>query len=78
MNSKDIKKHRSDVLKNVVILEDAEISAPQSIVACIHDFVTSIRGEWDTLAEPLAKAIGQDSDFVDALLNQLNLLFVSE
>lgn len=78
VNSKDIKKHRSDVLKNVVILEDAEISAPQSIVACIHDFVTSIRGEWDTLAEPLAKAIGQDSDFVDALLNQLNLLFVSE
>lgn len=45
VNSKDIKKHRSDVLKNVVIMEDNEIIAPESIVACIRDFVTSIRND---------------------------------
>jgi hypothetical protein len=58
VNTKDIKKHRSDVLKNVVILEDAEIVAPQSIVNCIKEFVSSIRENWATLADPLDKSIG--------------------
>jgi hypothetical protein len=75
VNTKDIKKHRSDVLKNVVILEDAEVSAPQSIVNCIKEFVASIRENWASLADPLAKSIDQDADFVSELLNQLNDLF---
>ncbi|MCH5176334.1 MAG: hypothetical protein J1F40_10665 [Prevotellaceae bacterium] len=78
VNSKDIKKHRADVLKNVVIMEDSQISAPESIVNCIREFVVSIRNEWDKLSEPLAKALDQDVAFVDALLNQLDDLFVTE
>lgn len=78
VNTKDIKKHRSDILKNIVILENAEVVAPQSIVNCINEFVTSIRNEWDTLAVPLATAIGQDADFVSELLNQLNNIFIAE
>jgi hypothetical protein len=78
VNTKDIKKHRSDVLKNVVILEDAEIVAPQSIVNYIKEFVSSIRENWAMLADPLAKSIGQDTDFVGELLNQLNDIFIAE
>jgi hypothetical protein len=78
VNTKDIKKHRSDVFKNVVILEDAEIVAPQSIVNCIKEFVASIRENWAMLADPLAKSIGQDTDFVGELLNQLNDIFIAE
>ena len=72
VNSKDIKKHRSDVLKNVVIMEDNEI------IACIRDFVTSIRNDWNTLSEPLAKALDQNSSFIEALLEQLDELFITE
>lgn len=78
VNSKDIKKHRSDVLKNVVIITDESISAPMAIVDCVKDFVSSIRADWDTLSNPLAKALDQDQEFVDALLEQLNNLFVPE
>lgn len=78
VNTKDIKKHRSDVLKNVVIITDDEIAAPDSIVQCIKDFVTSIRADWSELAEPLAKSLAQDVTFVDALLAQLDELFVVE
>ena len=78
VNSKDIKKHRSDVLKNVVIITDESISAPIAIVDCVKDFVSSIRADWDTLSNPLAKALDQDQEFVDALLEQLNNLFVPE
>ncbi len=76
VNSKDIKKHRSDVLKNVVIITDDSIKAPASIVACVREFVSSIRSEWATLASPLAKSLSQDENFVDGLLNQLNELFI--
>ena len=78
VNSKDIKKHRSDVLKNVGIITDESISAPMAIVDCVKDFVSSIRADWDTLSNPLAKALDQDQEFVDALLEQLNNLFVPE
>lgn len=78
VNSKDIKKHRSDVLKNVVIITDESISAPMAIVDCVKNFVSSIRADWDTLSNPLAKALDQDQEFVDALLEQLNNLFVPE
>ena len=78
VNTKDIKKHRSDVLKNIVITEDAAIEAPTAIVECIKEFVTSIRNDWSELANPLAKALDQDEDFVNALLEQLNNLFTSE
>ena len=41
--------------------EDNEIIAPESIVVCIREFVASIRNDWDTLSEPLAKALDQNS-----------------
>ncbi|MDO4165333.1 MAG: hypothetical protein Q4D56_13275 [Bacteroides sp.] len=76
VNSKDIKKHRSDVLKNVVIMTEDSIEAPTSIVECIKEFVATIRADWNTLASPLSKSLGQDEDFVNGLLDQLNELFV--
>lgn len=76
VNSKDIRKHRSDVLKNVVIIEDAMVEAPEAIVGCINEFVSSIRDNWDELSDSLAASIGQDKEFVSELLNQLNELFV--
>ncbi len=78
INSKDIKKHRSDVLKNVVIMEDSQVTSPESIVSCIREFVASIRDEWDTLSEPLARALDQDVQFIEALLEQLDGLFITE
>ena len=78
VNSKDIKKHRSDVLKNVVIMEDSQITAPEPIVSCIKGFVASIRNDWDVLSDPLAKALDQDPSFIEALLEQLDGLFAIE
>ena len=76
VNSKDIKKHRSDVLKNVVIMTEDEVPAPASIVECVKEFVISIRNDWAELANPLAKSLDQNTEFVDALLEQLENLFV--
>lgn len=78
VNSKDIKKHRSDVLKNVVIIEEGEIEAPASIVDCVREFVASIRNEWGELGDSLARSIDRDVPFVEALLEQLNELFVNK
>lgn len=63
---------------NYVIMEDNEIIAPGSIVVCIREFVASIRNDWDTLSEPLAKALDQNSSFIEALLEQLDELFITE
>lgn len=76
VNSKDIKKHRSDVLKNIVIMTEDEILAPSSIVECVKEFVMSIRSNWEELANPLAKSLDQTPEFVEALLEQLENLFV--
>jgi hypothetical protein len=78
VNTKDIKKHRSDVLKNVVIMPTDELPAPEPIVSCIKEFIESIRNDWDVLASPLAKSLNQGEDFISALLEQLNNLFISE
>ena len=76
VNTKDIKKHRSDILKNVVIMTEDNIEAPAAIVACIKEFVASIRADWTTLAYPLSKSLGQDEAFVSGLLDQLDELFI--
>ena len=78
INTKDIKKHRSDVLKNVVIMEDTQIKAPNAIVSSIRDFVASIRNEWSVLSEPLAKALDREVSFVEVLLERLDGMFVAE
>lgn len=78
VNSKNIKKHRSDVLKNAVIITDEVITAPPVITKRVKDFVTSILADWTTLAGPLSKALDQDEEFVSALLEQLDNLFISE
>ena len=78
VNTKDIKKHRSDVLKNVVIMQDSQITAPKPIVDCIREFVASIKDEWDTLSEALARALDQNVQFIEALLEQLDGLFITE
>lgn len=76
ISSKDIRKHRSDVLKNVVIIEDAPIEAPKAIVDCINEFVSSIQGRWDELADSMAASLGRDKEFVSELLTLLKELFV--
>ena len=78
VNDRDIKKHRSDVLKNVAIMEEGQVAAPLSIVTCVKDFVASIRNEWEALAVPLSKALFQDVGFVEGLLEQLDDMFVVE
>ena len=78
VNDRDIKKHRSDVLKNVAIMEERQVKAPASIVACVKDFVASIRNEWEALASPLANALFQDESFIEGLLEQLDDMFVVE
>lgn len=75
VNGKDIRKHRSDVFKNVVILEDDLIEAPMSIVACVNEFVASIKENWAELSDALAAALGQNKEFVAELLDRLNELF---
>ena len=75
VNTKDIKKHRSDVLKNVVISPADSIEAPETIVGCIHAFTASLRKDWETLGESLGKALGQDANFAEALLERLDELF---
>lgn len=76
VNSKDIKKHRSDVLKNVAIIENEAVTTSPAIVSCIKEFVESIRNDWGTLASPLAKSLDTDEAFVEGLLEQLNEIFV--
>lgn len=78
VNTKDIKKHRSDVLKNVVILEETEVVAPVKVVSVIQDFVTSIRNDWANLASPLASALDRDDIFVSGLLDVLETIFIPE
>ena len=78
VNSRHIKKHRSDVLKNAVLVEESPISAPQTIVECTRDFVIAIRKESDSLISALAYALDSEPEFVVQLLEQLENLFVSE
>ena len=78
VNTKNIKKHRSDVLKNVVILPDEVIPVPEPILNCIQEFVWAIRKDWAELAGPLAKSLEQNEAFVEALLEQLNERFVRQ
>ena len=78
VNSRDIKKHRSDVLKNVVIMEEDQVVAPASIVSCVKEFVASVRMDWEALSESLSKALDQDAAFAEALLTQLDEMFIAE
>ena len=78
VNTKDIKKHRSDVLKNVVILEETEVVAPKKVASIIQDFVSSIRNDWTNLASPLASALDRDDNFVSGLLDVLETIFIPE
>lgn len=78
VNSRDIKKHRSDVLKNVVIMEEDQVVAPASIVSCVKEFVASVRKDWEVLSESLSKVLDQDAAFVEALLAQLDEMFIAE
>ncbi len=59
-------------------MEDSQVPAPESIVSCIKEFVASIKNDWNILSEPLAKALDQDASFIEALLEQLDGLFVKE
>lgn len=78
VNTRDIKKHRSDVLKNVVIATDDTISVPQSVSDCVHGFAASIRSEYDSLSRPLAKALDMDEALLNPLLDQLDNLFTNK
>ena len=75
VNTKDIKKHRSDVLKNVAIMENDVVYAPKSIVECVHKFVISIQEEKDELFGSLANALGIDENSVGLYLERLDSIF---
>jgi len=77
VNSKDIKKHRTDVLKNVVLLNPFENEiAPTAIIDCVQEFVRSIHGDWDNLSASLSASIERDTEFVESLLDLLDNYFI--
>ena len=78
VNTRNIKKHRSDILKSAVLIETYPIIAPQSIIDCVQDFVRKIREEGDALISSLAKSIDSEDAVVRELLNQLSELFILE
>ncbi len=78
VNTRNIKKHRSDVMKSMVIVEDGNVSAPSSVVQCVREFVAAIRSDYDNLAPALAKALDAEPVLVGQLLEQLEILFVEE
>ena len=78
VNTRNIKKHRSDVMKSMVIVEDGSVSAPSSVVQCVREFVAAIRSDYDNLAPALAKALDAEPVLVGQLLEQLEVLFVEE
>ena len=78
VNTRNIKKHRSDVMKSMVIVENDSVSAPSSVVQCVREFVAAIRGDYDNLAPALANALDAEPELVGQLLEQLEILFVEE
>lgn len=77
VNTRDIKKHRSDILKNTILMDPNEVvAAPSTIVECVREFISSIRNDWDDLSPSLADSLGQNKAFVEALLEQLENIFV--
>lgn len=78
VNTRDIKKHRSDVLKNAVIAPADTIVAPASVTESVHEFIAAIRNEYGTLSESLAKSLDVDVAVVALLLEQLESLFTTE
>lgn len=78
VNTRNIKKHRSDVMKNMVIVEDNSVSAPPSVVQCVREFVAAIRSDYDNLAPALANALDAEPALVGQLLEHLEILFVEE
>ena len=78
VNTRNIKKHRSDILKSAVLIETYPITASQSIIDCVQDFVGKIREEGDALISSLAKSIDSEDAVVRELLNQLSELFILE
>jgi len=78
VNTRNIKKHRSDVLKSAVLVEESQVTAPQSIVDCVRDFVAAIRTDSDSLVPALANAIDAEPELVVQLLDQLESLFIAE
>lgn len=78
VNTRNIKKHRSDVMKSMVIVEDNSVSTPSSVVQCVREFVEAIRSDYDNLAPALANALDAETELVGQLLEQLEILFVEE
>ena len=75
VNTKDIKKHRSDVLKNVAIMENDVVYAPKSIVEDVHKFVISIQEDQEELFGPLACALDVDEEVIGLYLERLDAIF---
>lgn len=78
VNSKDIKKHRSDVLKNVVAIEDDYVDAPTVISQCVSDFIDSIQSDFPQLLDALSKSLGVSTDDIQGFIEQLAHIFRKE
>ncbi len=78
VNTRNLKKHRSDVLKNAVLVEEYPVKAPYTIVECVREFVAEIRSDSNNLVEALAKAIDAEPELIEQLLEQLENLFIAE
>ncbi|MCF0219673.1 MAG: hypothetical protein HUK14_07805 [Muribaculaceae bacterium] len=76
INGRDIRKHRTDILKLSILLKEDEIDAPEQIVKCIREFVQSLRSDWEVLSQSLSDALERDETFVRLLLQKLETSFI--
>lgn len=78
VNTKHIKKHRSDILKNAVVVSASPVKCTTTIVNCVQDFIVSIRKDFNQLGLPLAKSLDVDVEVIEALLSHLSELFIEK
>ncbi len=78
VNTKDIKKHRSDVLKIAVILEAASVNAPSPIVESVHEFIENLKGDWANVGPSLTQSLELDEDIISGVLDALDSTFIAE
>lgn len=75
VNTRNIKKHRSDVMKCILLVEEENVSAPASIIECIIEFVAEIRKGRQDIFPALAKSLDIEAELIEQLVTQLEGLF---
>lgn len=78
VNTKDIKKHRNDVLKCMLELTEDEIIVPQAIKYRIDKFANYINSNWDEQEPQLKDALNHDSATIKLVLQRMTEIFINQ